>query len=60
MDALVCVSDFELVARQKLPTAFWDFFASGADDERALKRNVAAFSRFVNGKLAKTLLRTDC
>jgi len=35
--ALVCVDDFELAARKKLPKFVWDYYASGADDEMTLR-----------------------
>jgi 4-hydroxymandelate oxidase len=36
--------DLEELARSRLPQAAWDYYASGADDERALHRNVEAFA----------------
>lgn len=36
--------DLEALARSRLPQTAWDYYASGADDERTLRRNVDAFS----------------
>jgi 4-hydroxymandelate oxidase len=36
--------DLEALARARLPQLAWDYYASGADDERCLKRNCDAFA----------------
>jgi 4-hydroxymandelate oxidase len=36
--------DLEQLARKRLPQMAWDYYASGADDEIALHRNVSAYS----------------
>ncbi|XP_041633798.1 hydroxyacid oxidase 1 [Cheilinus undulatus] len=50
----VCVSDFEEEARKVLPKAVYDYYCSGADQQRTLADNVAAFSRWY---LAPRILR---
>uniref|UniRef100_A0A3P8RTT9 (S)-2-hydroxy-acid oxidase n=1 Tax=Amphiprion percula TaxID=161767 RepID=A0A3P8RTT9_AMPPE len=42
----VCVSDFEEQARKVLPKAVYDYYCSGADEQKTLADNVAAFSRW--------------
>ncbi|XP_051242944.1 hydroxyacid oxidase 1 [Dicentrarchus labrax] len=42
----VCVSDFEEEARKVLPKAVYDYYCSGADEQRTLADNVAAFNRW--------------
>ena len=37
--------ELEALARARLPQLAWDYYASGADDEQCLRRNVAAFER---------------
>jgi len=39
--------DLEKLARARLPQMAWDYYASGADDERCLSRNEAAFAEIV-------------
>lgn len=41
----VCVSDFEEEARKTLPKAVYDYYRSGADEQKTLADNVAAFNR---------------
>jgi isopentenyl diphosphate isomerase/L-lactate dehydrogenase-like FMN-dependent dehydrogenase len=50
----VTISDFEEVARQRLPTTVYDYFAGGAGDEISLRRNCAAFDELL---LAPRVLR---
>jgi len=50
----VTLSDFEEVARQRLPTTVYDYFAGGAGDEISLRRNCAAFDELL---LAPRVLR---
>ncbi|XP_065111184.1 2-Hydroxyacid oxidase 1 [Paramisgurnus dabryanus] len=45
-DKLVCISDYELQAKQLLPKAVFDYYFSGADEQQTLYDNVAAFSRW--------------
>ncbi|KAG7222030.1 hypothetical protein INR49_028194 [Caranx melampygus] len=45
-DQRVCVSDFEKEARRVLPKAVYDYYRSGADEQKTLADNVAAFSRW--------------
>ena len=37
--------ELEALARARLPQMAWDYYASGADDEQCIRRNVAAFER---------------
>ncbi|NVB77715.1 MAG: alpha-hydroxy-acid oxidizing protein, partial [Kofleriaceae bacterium] len=37
--------DLEALARARLPQLTWDYYASGADDERCVGRNCAAFEK---------------
>lgn len=46
MSQCVCVSDFEERARQILPKAVYDYYRSGADEQRTLQDNVEAFNRW--------------
>lgn len=41
----VNVKEFQELARQALPKMYYDFFASGAEDQHTLRENVEAFSR---------------
>uniref|UniRef100_A0A3Q3X0B2 (S)-2-hydroxy-acid oxidase n=1 Tax=Mola mola TaxID=94237 RepID=A0A3Q3X0B2_MOLML len=43
----VCVSDFEEEARKVLPKAVYDYYHSGADEQRTLADNIAAFTRYI-------------
>lgn len=46
------LKEVELAAKAKLPAHIYEFYASGSDDEEALRRNVAAFNRYVNYQYA--------
>jgi 4-hydroxymandelate oxidase len=50
----ITISDFEEVARQRLATMVYDYFAGGAGDEISLRRNCAAFDELL---LAPRVLR---
>ncbi|KAF5641932.1 putative L-lactate dehydrogenase (cytochrome), partial [Fusarium sp. NRRL 25303] len=39
--------EVELAAKTKLPQHIYEFYASGSDDEKALRRNVDAFNRLL-------------
>ncbi|MFT3697557.1 MAG: alpha-hydroxy acid oxidase [Kofleriaceae bacterium] len=43
MNDCVNLRDLEALAKAKLPQMAWDYYASGADDERCLAKNCAAF-----------------
>ncbi|MBX3459863.1 MAG: alpha-hydroxy-acid oxidizing protein [Planctomycetes bacterium] len=43
MDDLHTVADFRKAARRKLDPVAWDYFASGSDNQRAKRRNRAAW-----------------
>lgn len=44
---VVNLHELEALARARLPQVTWDYFASGADDESCVRRNVDAFARLV-------------
>lgn len=39
------LSELEALARARLPEMAWDYYASGADDERCLRRNLEAYEQ---------------
>lgn len=41
------VTEYEAIARQKLPKMAFDYYASGAEDQWTLKENREAFSRIL-------------
>jgi len=45
MDAPLNLHELELLARARLAQLTWDYYASGADDERCVRRNVDAFEK---------------
>ncbi|XP_058731863.1 glycolate oxidase 1-like isoform X2 [Vicia villosa] len=47
MDLITNVSEFEAIAKQKLPKMVYDYYASGAEDQWSLKENRNAFSRIL-------------
>lgn len=42
---VVNVSEYEELAKQKLPKMVYDYYASGAEDQWTLKENRSAFER---------------
>ncbi|XP_010641839.1 hydroxyacid oxidase 2 [Fukomys damarensis] len=44
--SLVCLTDFETLARQRLSKTTWDYIEGGADEGITRDDNVAAFKRF--------------
>jgi isopentenyl diphosphate isomerase/L-lactate dehydrogenase-like FMN-dependent dehydrogenase len=40
----VCIDDYETAARQRLDKQAYDYYRSGADDERTLRANREAFN----------------
>jgi 4-hydroxymandelate oxidase len=40
------VADLEVIARRRMPRAYFDYYAGGAEDERTLAANRAAFDRY--------------
>src|SRR5262249_15149756 len=46
LERLLTVDDFEAAARAVLPRMAYDYYRSGADDERTLRRNRRAFRRW--------------
>jgi 4-hydroxymandelate oxidase len=47
MKRIVAVDDYELLARELLPSEVYDFIAGGAGDEWTLRENTSAFTRWV-------------
>jgi len=45
MSEPVNIEDFRLLAKHRLPKMVFDYLEGGADDERGLTRNRAAFER---------------
>ena len=41
------VSEYEAIAKQKLPKMVFDYYASGAEDQWTLQENRNAFSRIL-------------
>ena len=41
------VTEYQAIAKQKLPKMIYDYYASGAEDEWTLKENREAFSRIL-------------
>ena len=46
LERLLTVDDFEAAARAVLPRSAYDYYRSGADDERTLRQNRRAFRRY--------------
>lgn len=44
--ACLCLEDFRAIAAQRLDRDVWDFVEGGADDERTVAANIAAFDRY--------------
>lgn len=42
------LDELEAIAKKRLPQGTWDFYANGADDEKALRRNIAAYDEYVD------------
>ena len=40
------VADFEVIAKRRMPRAYYDYYAGGAEDERTLARNRDGFERW--------------
>ena len=43
----ITIDEFEQIARSKLPGNVYDYYASGSDQQKALKRNYTAYDRYV-------------
>jgi len=43
---LLNVFDFEIIAKQKLPPAYWGHLATGVDDETTIAANRSGFARY--------------
>ena len=46
MTLLLNLAEYEAIARERLPQPVYDYYAGGAEDERTLRGNCAAFERF--------------
>lgn len=53
---VVNVSEYEELAKQKLPKMVYDYYASGAEDQWTLKENRSAFER-IRSVAARTYSR---
>lgn len=47
MEEITNVSEFEAIAKQKLPKMVFDYYASGAEDQWTLRENRYAFSKIL-------------
>lgn len=47
MENITNVTEFEGIAKEKLPKMVYDYYASGAEDEWTLQDNRNAFSRIL-------------
>uniref|UniRef100_A0A915J8F1 FMN hydroxy acid dehydrogenase domain-containing protein n=1 Tax=Romanomermis culicivorax TaxID=13658 RepID=A0A915J8F1_ROMCU len=43
----ICIDDFEIIAKSKLPKFAYDYYRSGADDEITLDSNVDAYKKLL-------------
>jgi (S)-2-hydroxy-acid oxidase len=43
----ITIGEFEAIAQSKLPGNVYDYYASGADEQKALKRNHSAYDQYV-------------
>jgi len=42
----ITIDELEAIAKQKLPSNVYNYYASGSDDQKCLKRNCDAFDRY--------------
>lgn len=47
MTEILNLHELEAIAKAKLPPFAWDYYASGADDERCIRRNIEAYERIL-------------
>jgi len=47
MELITNVTEYEKLAKEKLPKMVYDYYASGAEDQWTLKENREAFSRIL-------------
>ncbi|RDY05307.1 Peroxisomal (S)-2-hydroxy-acid oxidase GLO5, partial [Mucuna pruriens] len=47
MEMITNVTEYEAIAKEKLPKMIYDYYASGAEDQWTLKENRNAFSRIL-------------
>lgn len=50
MELITNVSEYEKLAKERLPKMVYDYYASGAEDQWTLKENREAFSRILWAK----------
>ena len=43
----ITIDELEAIAKQKLPSNVYDYYSSGSDDQKCLRRNLSAFDRYV-------------
>ncbi|KAK2801965.1 hypothetical protein FQN50_007521 [Emmonsiellopsis sp. PD_5] len=43
----ITIAELAVLAQKKLPKQVWDYYASGADEEKAVRRNQNAFDRLI-------------
>ena len=55
LDDPITISEVEQLARRRLPKAVYDYYSCGADDQYALRRNVDAFSGYVDVPISTIL-----
>jgi 4-hydroxymandelate oxidase len=59
--APINLDEFEALARQRLPEAFYDFYAGGAGDEWTLAENRRAFDRWaLRPRILRDVAHVDC
>ncbi len=46
LDRCLNVADFEVIAKRRMPRAYYDYYAGGAEDERTLAGNRDGFARW--------------
>lgn len=42
----ITIAELAVLAQKRLPKQVWDYYASGADEENAIRRNRSAFDRW--------------
>ena len=47
MEMITNVTEYEAIAKEKLPKMVYDYYASGAEDQWTLKENRNGFSRIL-------------
>lgn len=47
MEEITNVTEYDAIAKEKLPKMIYDYYASGAEDQWTLRENRFAFSRIL-------------